>query len=269
MKQILLALSIVTATLATENFTTSLTTAQQARLDSVAKTFSLSDGCKGTMSQTRKIFACPEAATFYNYAAWYAKEDKPADYIIDKLRQHNQTYYTPKKYTITSSSIQTAGDLNSPISIVAYVTSDCPHCKKVGIPLHDLVVGPYKGKASFQIKPIHQHIGDYALLAAAEQGKAWELFEAYGNIDGRMDEDAVIKAATAAKLDVAKLKKSVNTKTEIYKKQIDKNYVEAKKNDLNFTPTLYFNGYMYGSNKHPIWVMEYIDYLLRTKKFMK
>lgn len=269
MKTIGSILIIAASLVATENFIEALTTSQLARLDSVANTFSLSDGCKGTISKTRTIFSCPESQAFYNYGAWYAKEDKPVEYIVDKLKLHNVTYYSPKKYVISPSFIPAAGDTKSPISIVAYVTSDCPHCKKVGIPLRDLVLGYYKGKAQFQIKPIHQHIGDYALLAAVEQGKAWELFEAYGDIEGRMDEDAVIKAATAAKLDVVKLKKRVNSNTEFYKKIIEKNYVEAKKNGLNFTPTLYFNGYMYETNKHPIWIMEYIDYLLRTKKYMK
>lgn len=269
MKTISILLLVLTTLFATEDFTRSLTKAQQATLDSATKSFSLSGGCKGTLAQNRKNTVFPEAGAFYNFAAWFAQEDKPADFIIDKLRQHDQTYFSPKKYAVSRSTIPAAGDIKSPISIIAYVTSDCPHCKKVGIPLHDLVVGPYKGKASFQIVPIHQNIGDYALLAAAEQGKAWELFEAFGDIEGRMDEDAVLKAAASAKLDVVKLKSAVNNKNALYKKQIEKNYAEAKKNDMNFTPTLYFNGYMYNSNKHPIWIIEYIDYLLRTKKYLK
>ena len=132
--------------------------------------------------------------------------------------------------------------------------------------LRELALGVYKGKMSFQIKPIHHKIGDYALLAAIEQGKSWELFEAYANVEGRLDETGVLKAAKEAKLDVARLKKSVNDKSATYKKMIDLNYAEAKKNDMNFTPTLYFNGYMYKSNKHPIWIMEYIDFLLQQKK---
>jgi len=265
MKSMMIIICITLSAHAIEyNFVDSLSPIQKSRLDSVARIFSPNGGCKGTLAQNRKSFICPESGAFYNFGAWFAKEDKPTDYILDKLRQHNQTYYTPKKYILAQSTIPVAGNPKSPISIIAYITADCPHCKQVGIPLHDLVTGAYKGKASFQIKPIHHIIGDYALLAAVEQGKAWELFEAFGDIQGRLDEDAVLKAAGAAKLDVKQLKKAVNTKSEIYKKIIDTNYREAKRNNMNFTPTLYFNGFMYQTNKHPIWIMEYIDYLLRN-----
>jgi len=170
MKPVLsILLSIATCFAIDLNFSDSLTTFQQKTLDSAARAFSLDDGCKGTMAQTRKNFICPQSNAFYNYAAWYAKENKPADYIIDKLRQHNDTYFKPKKYSVLPSQIPMAGVKTSPISIIAYVSSDCPHCKQVGIPLRELALGVYKGKMSFQIKPIHHKIGDYALLAAIEQ----------------------------------------------------------------------------------------------------
>ncbi len=268
MKQLLLTILIIASVINSQEyiFSDSLTTDQKVLLDSVSRSFSIEDGCDGTIENTRNSIACPEAASFYNLAAWFAMNEKPYDYIIDKLRRHNSTYYHAEHYTLAPSYMSTAGDTSSPIHIIAYVSSDCPHCKKVGIPLRELVEGPLRGQASFAIKPIHHKIGDYALLAAKEQEKDWELFEAYGNITERLTEDKVIEAAKTAGLDVKRLKDDVDKRNDQYQKIIEDNHKEAKKNGMKFTPALYFNGYRYRSNKHPLWLIEYINYLTRTGK---
>lgn len=267
MKYLLLLIILITFSTAQEyNFADSLTEIQKALLDSVAQNVKINDNCRGTIEENRNSIACPEAAQFYNFAAWYAMNDKPYDYIVDKIRQRDNTFFSPKKYDISPSYNTTAGDTSSPIRIIAYVSSDCPHCKKVGIPLYELVEGAIKGEASFAIKPIHHKIGDYALLAAKEQGKDWELFQAYGDIYERLDENLVLKAAEKAGLDVEKMKNDVDTNNEKYQKIITENHTEAVENGLKFTPTLYFNGYKYDSNKHPIWLIDYINYLTRSGK---
>lgn len=248
------------------NFADSLSEPQKALLDSVAKDVKISDNCRGSIEKNRNSIACPEAEQFYNFAAWYAMNDKPYDYIVDKIRRRDATFFSPEKYEISPSYNTVAGDTSAPIHIIAYVSSDCPHCKKVGIPLYELVEGPLRGDASFAIKPIHHKIGDYALLAAKEQGKDWDLFKAYGDIYERLNETLVLQAAEEAKIDVERLKKDVDENNERYQKIISDNYTEAKRNGLKFTPTLYFNGYKYDSNKHPIWLIDYIKFLTRTGK---
>lgn len=266
----LLILLIVTLSNSQEyNFVDSLEDFQKLRLDSVALDVKINDECKGNLEDTRNSIACPEAQQFYNFAAWYAMNDKPYDYIVDKIRRRDGTYYSPKRYDLAESYNTTAGDTNSPVHIIAYISSDCSHCKKVGIPLYELVEGPLRGDASFAIKPIHHKIGDYALLAAKAQGKDWDLFIAYGDIHERLNEDLVLKAAEKAGLDIEKLKNDVDVNNEKYHKIIAANHSEAVKNGMKFTPTLYFNGYKYDSNKHPIWLIDYINYLTRTGKLKK
>ncbi len=245
-------------------FVDSLSDVQLERLDSVASEFKLDDNCKGSLEKTKTSIACPDAGSFYNFGAWLAMNDKPSDYIFDKLRRRNATYYSPDKYTLAPSYLTVVGDTNSPVHIEAYVSADCPHCKKVGIPLKEMVESVLKGQVSFSIKPIHHTIGDYALLAAKEQGMDWELFIAYGDMHQRIDEGTVVIAAEAAGLDVTRLKKDVEDNNEKYQKIITATYTEAKKNGMNFTPALYFNGYRYRSNKHPLWLLDYVEYLTRT-----
>ncbi len=266
MKHILLILSVFQLLFASEefNFIDSLTAEQKLVLDSAASTFELDDACKGSLEATQGSIACPDASSFYNYAAWLAFNDKPSDYIFDKLRKRNTNYYKPDHFTLTPSYLTVVGDTSSPIHIEAYVSSDCPHCKRVSIPLKELLEGPLKGQATFSIKPIHHKIGDYALLAAKEQGKDWDLFIAFGDIERRIDEDAVIEAAEAAGIDIVRLKADVASNNDKYNKIITETYSEAKRNGMNFTPALYFNGYRYRSNKHPMWLVDYIEYLTRS-----
>lgn len=268
--KILFTILILTTIIYSEEefyFPDSLSDSQKVFLDSVVNEISIDDGCKGSIGETKNSIACPEAKSFYNFAAWFVMNEKPADYIVDKMRRHNDTYFKPEKFDIVPSELLSiAGDTSSPIQIIAYITSTCPHCKKVGIPLQEMVKGPLLGQASFAIKPIHHKIGDYALLAAANQGKDWELFIALGDIHERIDENTVLEAAEAAGIDVDKLKKDVEDNNELYQKIISENYKEAKRNGMNFTPALYFNGFRYRSNKHPLWLLEYIKYLTRTGK---
>ncbi len=265
---IVLIVSFLTAQpLTSYNFVDSLDTEQLAFLDSVTALISIDDGCNGSIYESREQFNCPDARSFYNFAAWNVKNEKPADFVLDKVRGRNGTFYAPERFDVAPSYITVAGDSSSPIEIMAYVTSTCPYCKKVGNPLREIVEGPYRGKASFVIKPIHHKLGDYALLAAEEQGKAWELFEAYGIVAHRLDEEAIIAAAVDAGIDTVQLKSDIDLKNDEYVAIITANHEEAKANGMKFTPTLYFNGYRYRSNKHPIWLMDYIDYLTRTGDF--
>ncbi len=259
-----LAISMTAQPLTSYNFVDSLDTEQLAFLDSVTSTITINDGCNGSLNESRTQFNCPDARAFYNFAAWNVKNGKPADFIVDKVRGRDGTFYSPEKFDVAPSYISVAGDSSSPIEIMAYVTSTCPYCKRVGNPLREIVEGPYLGKASFVIKPIHHKLGDYALLAAEEQGKAWELFEAYGIVEHRLDEAAIISAAVEAGIDTVQLKNDIDVKNDEYVAIITANHDEAKANGMQFTPTLYFNGYRYRSNKHPIWLMDYIDYLTRT-----
>lgn len=204
----------------------------------------------------------------YNFAAWYTTRDKEVDYIIEKVKKREQTFFPEKadSFTVAAASTKPAGDSAAPFEIVAYISSTCPHCKKVGIPLYEKVTeGVLKGKARFVIKPIHKKVGDYALLSADRIGKMWDLFKAYGEIKKYLDEEQLLNAVEIAGIDIGTITNDIEKREAEYKTQVSENYAECKRNKLEFTPTLYVNGVRYYSNKRPMWVEDYIEFLWEMK----
>ena len=265
----LLVLLIITVSLFSQeefNFVDSLNIQQKELLDSITKNFSIDDGLDGTIYSNRNNSINLDSKSFYNFAAWYIYGGKEPDYVVDKLRQRNQTYYHAKHYNIAPSDLSLVGDSSAPIKIVAYMTSTCPHCQREAVAMDALINGELSGVANFSMKPVHHVISDYALLAAKEQGylKDWQLFLAYADIEGRLDEDGVIEAAKKAGLDIEKLKADVDKNNQKYHDIIEKYHTEAVNNDMKYTPTLYFNGYRYNGTKHPLWIIDYINYLVRN-----
>jgi hypothetical protein len=204
----------------------------------------------------------PIAKRLCNYAAWLLIDDKPLDYVLDKLNRRALTFFPPDTFTLSTGSITPIGDTSSPVKVTVYIAADCGYCKKVGIPLADLTEGPLNGKLYFEMKPIHKKIGDYALLAANEQGKAWELFREYGNIHTRLETSKVIEAASKTTIIPEIFSADMEKNNDRYEKQLDENHNESVENGLKFTPTLFFNNHLYRSNRHPIWIIDYVEFLL-------
>lgn len=260
MKKIVLSILIVCTYLwAVPNYLDSLSKRERNQLESVQNLFVFKSGQKLIDLVDDTIFG----ARFNNFAAWYCTKDKDVDYIIDKLKKREQTFFPTEtdSFVVAPSSTTVAG-VGAPFEIVAYITSTCPHCKQVGIPLYEMVtVGALKGKASFVIKPIHKKIGDFALLSADRQGKMWDLFIALGDIKKYLDEEQLLIAVEKAGLDMGKLTNDIEKNADVNEKQISENYDECKRNELEFTPTLYVNGIRYRSNKRPVWIQDYIEFL--------
>ncbi len=243
-------------------FSDSLTAEKLILLDSVHQNFKLG----GPRGKKLNIKRSHTGKRLYNYAAWLLHKGKSYNYVLDKLRTREDTFFPKESFSVASSITEVAGKKSAPIQVVAYITSTCPSCKKTGIPIHQLVNGPLEGRLSFILKPIHHKIGDYALLAADQQGKMWELFIEYGNLKSRLDDKTLFGAASKAGIDTTELKKDMSLNYERYRKQIAENHQEAKKNGLKTTPTLYFNGKRYRSNRHPLWIVDYVEFLEEEAK---
>lgn len=263
-KVLLLLITLCSTLWAIPNFADSLNKRERALFDSLQNEFVFSSG--RTLGEVKEdtIYG----ARFNNFAAWYCTKDREFDYIVDKLKKREQTFFPTEKdsFSVAPSSTTVAG-AGAPFEIVAYITSTCPHCKKVGIPLYEMVSeGELKGKAAFVIKPIHKKIGDFALLSADRQGKMWDLFKAMGDIKKYFDEEQLVIAVEKAGLDMGALTNDIEKNADKNEEQISLNYTECKRNELEFTPTLYVNGVRYRSNKRPMWIQDYIEYLVAAQK---
>lgn len=264
MKVVLVLMVLCSCLWAVPNYVDSLNKRERAQLDSVQRAFVFKNGKALYQVLNDTVYG----TRFNNFAAWYCTNDRELDYILDKLRKREQTFFPEAKdsFFVAPSSTTVAG-AGAPFEIVAYITSTCPHCKKVGIPLYDMVTeGELKGKAAFSIKPIHKKIGDFALLSADRQGKMWDLFIALGDIKKYLDEEQLLVAVEKAGLDMGALTNDIEKNADKNEEQISANYAECKRNELEYTPTLYVNGVRYRSNKRPVWIQDYIEFLCASQE---
>lgn len=161
----------------------------------------------------------------------------------------------------TPSSINFAGEANSPINVMIFVSSSCPSCKTAAVMFYEMANSAYKGKIKVSIKPLYKQLGDIALIAANNQNKSWELIKAYSNTNRRIDSGNIIDLFTEAGINLDKINEDMQDSTQIVSILQD-NYTESRKCGMNFTPHILINGKIYTGEINPQSVIEYIDKLL-------
>ncbi|MGM0444415.1 MAG: hypothetical protein ACQEQV_09530, partial [Fibrobacterota bacterium] len=178
MKSILLAvLFVVSVVCSGENITRSDLSYSQAKLYDRILTEYVTDTDGITLKE-----ALADEHTYAEYlsrfARWYCTRDKEKEYILSKIAKREATFFSrqDEREHIDDSRTSVIGDTAASFEVTAYISSSCPHCKTVLIPLaHSIEEGPLAGRVNLRMKPIHPRIGDYALLAAADMGKMTDL----------------------------------------------------------------------------------------------
>jgi len=147
-----------------------------------------------------------------------------------------------RKIDITGSPY--LGPENAPVTLVLFSDFQCPYCAKIDPELMNLLDEfPEELKIVYKNFPIrgHQFAVPAALsaLAAAKQGKFWpfhdELFAA-----AKLDMPAIDAIARKLKLDMKKFVTDRNS--EEVRKQLQRDFNEARKAGVRGTPTLFING---------------------------
>ena len=248
------------------NFYDSLSSAQKKTLGAVAQNYTPLSGAGRNLEELSKppVSRSSPAYRLYNFAAWAVMNDVEKTKVFEMLNKRDSLFLTavPATDTILSSGTTAlAGDSAAPILISFYMTSGCPACKQVGVALYDLATGPLAGRVAVSMRPIRSSDGDKALLAANEQGEMWTLFTGYAENSSRLDRLVIMEIAENKKLDVSGLMKTANENEKEYTEILAGNRAEGRAHGLRFTPTLFFNGIRYTSNRHPLWILDYIEYL--------
>lgn len=236
--------------------------------DSVTSKFIITNrGDKKSIKELKKE-GDDVATRFCKYISWVISKDisKPIDFYIDKLQRREATFFPTDSFKIEKSEISTIGDSTSPITVVSYMSADCGYCKQTGLALLELVEGPLKGKLKFEMKPIHKNIGDFALIAANAQGKTWEIFPEIANCHNRIDDTELYTILKNTTIDTVQFWSDMRMHHDLYEKELISNREEGVVNGVKYTPTLYFNGRRYRSNRHPLWIIDYVEFLIGNSK---
>ncbi len=154
----------------------------------------------------------------------------------------------PKAHNITIGSSPTKGIKGAPIRIVEWSDFQCPYCARVGPGLKQLVAKyPKQVSVTFKQYPLSFHKQAFkaaeASLAAAAQGKFWEMHDILFQNMKALHEDKLLVYAQQLGLDMEKFKADLTGGT--YAAQVRAEMKEGSAIGVRGTPSIYVNGRKY------------------------
>src|SRR6267143_6428696 len=141
-----------------------------------------------------------------------------------------------------------------PVEIVVFSDFQCPFCGLFAQPLRELQTTGVDGvgvKVTFKHVPLPIHskaqLAHQAALAAAEQGKFWDMHDLLFANQQRAQRDDLVGYAQQLGLDMPRFLSDLES--ERITRVIDADMAEGEKRRINGTPTFYINGQEYVGTK--------------------
>lgn len=153
------------------------------------------------------------------------------------------------------------GAAEATVAIAVFSDFQCPYCSKI-IPLLDQILerNPQKVKVAYMNYPLpsHRYSSQAALsaLAAARQGKFWEMHDKIFANYSSLNESKFGQFATELGLDLERF--NTDLKDPALRDKINDDLREGEKAGVHGTPTLFVNGRLL-KNKSPSGIQELID----------
>ena len=137
------------------------------------------------------------------------------------------------------------GEQGAPITIVEYSDFQCPYCAKAVATLEQLLQNnPGKIKWVFKHYPLPNHpdspLAHVASLAAAEQGKFWEMHDLIFKNQRKVKRDHLMNYAWQLKLDTNRFQQDLHSGR--FRKVIEADIQQAIRVGARATPTFLING---------------------------
>ena len=152
-----------------------------------------------------------------------------------------------KVYSINTGSSPVRGPKSAKVTIVEWADFQCPFCAQ-SAPLVDQVLKAYPTDVNYVYKqfplPATMHPNALpaakAALAAAKQGKYWEMHDVLFENSRDLSADKLKECAGKAGLDVTRWEKDKDAPD--VQQQIDAEMNEGRSADVQGTPTFFVNG---------------------------
>jgi protein-disulfide isomerase len=154
-----------------------------------------------------------------------------------RLRYDEET-----KVEISEAGSPVRGAVMAPVTIYEFADFECPGCRLTA-PHLKRVADEYKGKVRIVFKqyplPLHTHAmgAAKAAVAAANQGKFWEMHDKLFENQGALQPERLEKYAEELGLDMERFR--ADLKSERTEKKIEADKAEGKKLGVDGTPTIF------------------------------
>jgi protein-disulfide isomerase len=154
--------------------------------------------------------------------------------------------------TISLHDVPTQGPANAPVTIVEYADLECPTCARVHDFLETKLVPRYGNKVRVVFKEFPLPMHDWSMTAAIACQCAYEtdppafvplrtaIFRSQQAINITNVRETVLNFGEQAGMDRVKLAGCIDAKSSY--PRIQRDMQEAKRLDVNQTPTLFVNG---------------------------
>jgi protein-disulfide isomerase len=152
-----------------------------------------------------------------------------------------------KVYKIDIGQSQVKGNKDAKVTIVEFSDFQCPFSKRFHAVIED-VLKAYPNDVKFVFKnfPLSMHpqarSAAKASLAAAEQGKYWQMVDLLFQNNQVLSEDKYKELAGQLGMNVGKFMKDYKDKDAEWEKRIKDDMVLASSVDVRGTPTFFVNG---------------------------
>ena len=220
-----------------------------------------------TMLSCAQDKSCPMATKILNRGAEKIREGLSPQEVIEAMVK---VYLADQTYNFDLTGTARKGAKNAPITIVEFADFECPHCAEMRTLLDGIVKAhPKKIALYFKNFPLphhrHAHPAARAALAAGKQGRFWQMHDLLFMNQFSLSDAKIDSFAKELGLNMGRFSKDMESSATY--SQIEKEKEEAKKANLDSTPTIYINGRMYVDDKSPEKIKAHI--LSLVKKLRK
>ncbi len=233
----------------------------RATLDSLLLAVHIPECCSSSLLSCLRYRqdVCPFSLRLENFACGMVLRETPFERMVSELDARYQSLFSDTTYRIGLSPLPAAGDTNAPVELTVYINASCPQCKDVVLPLYYIVAhdGALQGKAKLTVKPFSASLGNRALVGAAAFGKFWPYFEALAGVKQRLDKKILLELAREVGIPVLAFTSLMND--EKIRRSLQTSYVEARRNEVRVTPTIFVNNRRYRSYKDPVWLVDAVE----------
>jgi protein-disulfide isomerase len=209
---------------------------------SPASAGSFTDAQKAEMEEIIRGYLLKNPEMLRDMAEKLEQKDKLAE---EELR--GKALVSFKDQVFKTSTDPFIGNAKGDVVVVEFMDYNCGWCKKSMSEVSTLLKSDPKVKFVFKELPIfgeHSEFAARAALAAAKQGKYWELHQAMFSHEGQVTTDVVKQLAEAQGLDIKKLQVDIESK-EIGE-QIAANLQLGKDLAINGTPAFIIDDQVHG-----------------------
>jgi len=214
-------------------------------------------GASGIAECLRKFPECRIARHLNRFAFWIdsIQSDKPCSSRVAAIAERYAGFNDTVRHTFDLNDVAFIGSSDAPVTLLLFVSTSCPLCKKVYKELYgEVTKGKLLNKAKTGIKVFSARPGDLALLAARKFNKQSEFLLSLAGVEERISVKIIMQKVREIGLPDTAFKRLMQDSAVIKTAQASER--EGSENGVTVTPTAFINNKRYHSYKDPQWIVD-------------